>query len=116
MIFMKVASCNGQCSLDYSYRPMKDVLVKLLFKGCNPCAVDVLNNTPLHCALSSSASLLWFDSLQEAKFDIEEVSRQHNRIKGVVHDDNLLSQKYDEWIRSPALKKQIDCSRSSPFA
>ena len=89
------------------FQPIKDIVVKLLLRGCNPNAVDEDDHTPSDLALSSSAWLLWCDALQAAGLAPDGVLKEDDRVHNVVLDNVLLDGKYSEWLESLPPRCQI---------
>lgn len=97
-ILRTTSACNRAHTQQSIFLPVKDIVVKLLLRGCDPNAIDEDHHTPSDMALSSSAWLLWCDALQTAGLAPENVLREDDRIHNVVIDNAALHRKYKEWV------------------
>ena len=106
-ILRTTSACNRAHTRQAIFQPIKNIVVKLLLRGCNPNAVDEDDHTPSDLALSSSAWLLWCDALQAAGLAPDGVLKEDDRIHNVVLDNVLLDGKYSEWLESLPPRCQI---------
>jgi hypothetical protein len=106
-ILRTTSACNRAHTRQAIFQSIKDIVVKLLLRGCNPNAVDENDHTPSDLALSSSAWLLWCDALEAAGLAPDGVLRDDDRIHNVMLDNALLDRKYSEWLESLPPRWQV---------